>query len=399
IEFVHHNYKQLVEFLQRYSSQYPHITRLYSIGKSVQNRELWVFEISDNPGHHELGEPEFKYVANMHGNEVVGRELMFNLIEYLCKNYGRDEAVTDLVDTTRIHILPTMNPDGYEISHEGDEMGVTGRANANNIDMNRNFPDRFSLTTRGERSPEVKAVMTWTSQYPFVLSANLHGGSLVANYPYDENPPHSHTGRKYNPSPDDAVFKQVSLAYSRAHAHMHEGHPCGEHFNDGITNGAEWYEISGSMQDWNYLFTNCFEITLELGCVKFPFKKDLPNYWRDNKYALLAFIEEVHKGVSGFVTDVNGEFIPNAVIQVQGINHDIVSAQEGDYWRLLVPGVYNISAQRPGYQAQYKSVQVNEGQAVQINFTLSQEVLPAIQDESTEMLSQEVPSVKTKLKN
>lgn len=47
------------------------------------------------------------------------------------------------------------------------------------------------------------------------------------------------------------------------------------------------------MQDWNYLNTNCFEVTIELGCVKYPPAKDLPSYWEQNRRALLQFIHQV----------------------------------------------------------------------------------------------------------
>jgi len=47
------------------------------------------------------------------------------------------------------------------------------------------------------------------------------------------------------------------------------------------------------MQDFNYLASNAFELTLELGCQKFPPGKDLTNVWEDNKASVLNFIWQV----------------------------------------------------------------------------------------------------------
>lgn len=350
-DFRHHHYNDMELFLTRYSTEFPSITRLYSIGTSAQDRRLYVMEISDNPGVHEQGEPEFKYIGNMHGNEVVGREVLLNLIEYLCRNYGSDPEVTKLVNSTRIHIMPSMNPDGYEVAVEGDIKGYVGRNNSNNFDLNRNFPDQF-VSIQDPPQPETIAVMNWLRTYPFVLSANLHGGSLVVNYPYDDNA----EGRTaYSLAPDDAVFKMVSLAYAEGNPLMQKGKPCtdlhpGEFFQSGITNGANWYNVPGGMQDWNYLNTNCFEVTIELGCVKYPLAKDLPLYWQQNRRALLQFIHQVHKGVKGMVIDgKDGTGISNATITVAGVDHPVTTNKAGDYWRLLVPGTYQLTASARGY--------------------------------------------------
>lgn len=50
---------------------------------------------------------------------------------------------------------------------------------------------------------------------------------------------------------------------------------------------------SPGMQDFNYLSSNDFEITLELGCDKYPNESLLESEWNDNKEALMEFMWKV----------------------------------------------------------------------------------------------------------
>ena len=115
----------MVEKLKELNNKYPNITSLYTIGKSNERRDLWVMIISDKPLIHEAGEPEVKYIGNMHGNEVVGLELLLYLTEYLLTS--NDNQVIELMDRSRIWIMPSMNPDGLERSKYGDCSTTRGR--------------------------------------------------------------------------------------------------------------------------------------------------------------------------------------------------------------------------------------------------------------------------------
>jgi carboxypeptidase D len=163
---------------------------------------------------------------------------------------------------------------------------------------------------------------------------------------------------------------------------MHSSEPCpgfsDEKFDRGITNGAAWYTLTGGMQDWNYLNTNDFEITLELGCWKYPPHEQLASFWKDNKPALLSFLERVHMGVKGLVTNPRGDPVRGATVEVAGIAHDIHTNQAGDFFRLLTEGEHSITVSANGYRPQTKLVRVNGAisfdgnslSALVVNFTL-----------------------------
>ncbi|KAK9872584.1 hypothetical protein WA026_018716 [Henosepilachna vigintioctopunctata] len=353
----------------------------------------------------------------MHGNEVLGRELILKLADYLCDEYMKSNGnIRELIHQTRIHLMASMNPDGWQLATDtGASDYLTGRTNNNSVDLNRNFPDLDRIMFSHEENhidhnnhllqditsikeplqPETRAVIRLIMQIPFVLSANLHGGDLVANYPYDESKSGKLTG-EYSSSPDDETFRHLALQYSLYHADMADPKRknCGDVDSaqfakqGGITNGAKWYSLQGGMQDFNYLSSNDFEITLELGCDKYPNDDVLENEWKRNKNALINFIWQSHIGVKGIVYDsVTKLGIPNAVIHVKNvtkniqkdIQHDITSVHDGDYFRLLTPGQYKITAYRDGYLPHTRLVTVINRpftQAQRVDFALKPISLP-----------------------
>ncbi|XP_036407071.1 carboxypeptidase Z-like isoform X1 [Megalops cyprinoides] len=422
IQFTYHSNAQMINVLKKTAARCSDISRTYSIGRSVEGKDLLIIEFSDNPGQHELLEPEVKLIANMHGNEVLGRQLLIYLTEYLCSEYLLgNERIQTLINTTRIHIFPSMNPDGYELAaaevegnndpenEEGPRYNgwTSGRANSQNIDLNRNFPDLTSIMYNRRRSkrfrsdhipipdsywfgkvaPETYAVMKWIRSIPFVISASLHGGELVVSYPFDYSR-HPQEEKMFSPTPDEQVFKQLARTYADAHAIMgnNDSNRCGASFasKGGIINGAQWYSFAGGMSDFNYLHTNCFEITVELGCDKFPAEDELYLGWQQNKEALLSFVESVHRGIKGIVKDEDGNGIKGARISVRGIRHDIITAENGDYWRLLTAGIHILTASAPGYSKVMKKIHLPSRmqKAGRVDFVLKKTVLEPDMDDT-----------------
>ncbi|XP_039607813.1 probable carboxypeptidase X1 [Polypterus senegalus] len=393
LDFRHHNYSEMRKLMKAVHEECPNITRIYSIGKSYLGLKMYVMEISDNPGKHELGEPEFRYVAGMHGNEVVGRELLLNLMQYMCREYKNgNPRIVRLVEETRIHLLPSMNPDGYEQAYKkGSELSgwALGRYSYEGIDMNHNFADLNSVMWDAQEREgdekkvpnhyipipeyytsedalvalETRAVINWMQEIPFVLSANLHGGELVVTYPYDMT--RDWAPKELTPTPDDSFFRWLATVYATTNRVMldPDRRPChNEDFmrENNIINGANWHTVPGSMNDFSYLHTNCFEVTVELSCDKYPHEIELPVEWENNKESLLVYMEQIHRGIKGVVQDKDtDEGIPDAIIAVDGINHDIRTAVDGDYWRLLNPGEYEITVKAEGYFPSSKMCRVD----------------------------------------
>ncbi|KAM8934271.1 carboxypeptidase M-like [Pelodytes ibericus] len=356
LAFKYHNEKELESVLRKVNEKYPSITHLYSIGESVQGVPLWVLVIGLFPAAHQLGIPEVKYIGNIHGNEPVGRELLIHFIDYLVRNYNQNEDIGALINSTRIHVLPALNPDGFKKSVPGDCMGEYGRANSNNVDLNRNFPSSFGLNL-SPLQPETLAAIEWFQTETFVLSATFHGGASVAVYPFSFNA-EGHLGRAK--TLDDDVFRYLTKIYANEHETMHKGNTCNETFSGGISNAAAWYPILGCLQDYNYVHDQCMELTIEVSCCKYPRGDQLPRLWQENKRALLELLKRVHKGIKGRVMDTAGNPIPNATLHITARKkrHVYKANRYGEFYKILLPGKYKIQVKAHGYRPTMEIVTV-----------------------------------------
>ncbi|MBT3584918.1 MAG: DUF2817 domain-containing protein [Halobacteriovoraceae bacterium] len=267
--------------LKKLASENPNILSLSSLGKSVEKNPIWMVKISDNASIDEV-EPEVKYIANMHGNEIVGRELMLLLIEELIEKYkSGDATIRELVNNTEIFIVPTMNPDGSAKQRRG---------NSRWKDLNRNFPDfttQDNQNTPNGREPETMAIMAWQTSRHFSLSANFHGGTECVNYPWDTSP---------EPAPLTELIKKLSLEYASEVPGMANS----SRFPGGITNGNQWYEVNGGMQDWSFFWHGDLQVTIELSQNKWPSYSDIPTFYENNRSSLLKYLRRGHQG-AGFI--------------------------------------------------------------------------------------------------
>ncbi|KAM9743208.1 inactive carboxypeptidase-like protein X2 isoform 2-T2 [Menidia menidia] len=473
LKFKHHSYSEMVALMKSVNEECPNITSIYSLGRSTKGLEIMAMVISGNPTEHEIGEPEFRFTAGLHGNEAVGREMILLLMQYFCKEYkDRNPRARRLVEGVRIHLVPSLNPDGHERAFEvGSELSswTTGHFTEDGLDIFQNFPDLNSILWEAEDKGlvpkltpnhhvpipedmasnssialETRAIMSWMKNHPFVLGANFQGGESIVAYPYDSlrlskpaesQPPHSRRKRQYEDegydvtewgrgyheepeedwrsrgyaqpeeewrghgydqgydngydpgynqgygrreeeeeedrgrsagyqyaepddeprlTPDESLFRWLAVSYASTHLTMthnfhgscHGSTPPGA---VGLVNRAKWKPISGSMNDFSYLHTNCLELSVFLGCDKFPHRSELAQEWEKNREAMLTFMEQVHRGIRGIVKDQQGNAIANATISVEGINHDVTTAPTGDYWRLLNPGEYRVTARAEGF--------------------------------------------------
>mmetsp|Transcript_10951 Transcript_10951/g.27679 ORF Transcript_10951/g.27679 Transcript_10951/m.27679 type:complete len:354 (-) Transcript_10951:897-1958(-) len=245
----YHSSAEVNWLLGHLGDRWPQLATVERIGNSYEGRELWSLQIGSLAARSATGGSAVQLIGAMHGDEAASCEILLRFAWDLCRRYGHSEddlGITRMLDTLTLHLLPIMNPDGYDARPRI-------RENAQGVDLNRAFP-RMGKTAPKMRSdlaammpslplpPEVAAVMNWTLSWRFPLSANLHGGALVASYPFDAC---DVQGQQYDcPTPEDPTPYRLARAFADEHIRMQSS----PEFLDGVVRGSEWYPLLGGMQ-------------------------------------------------------------------------------------------------------------------------------------------------------
>lgn len=368
-------YQEYVSIMYDFQNLYPSICKIHSLGTLNSGREILIAQISKNVGVKE-NEPSFLYTSSMHGDELAGYVLSLRLIDYLLQGYGNDSRLTNLVEDVDIWINPLANPDG---AYAGGNQNVwyATRYNANWVDLNRNYPDPEDGPHPDGNlyQPETIIFLGLADTVNFSMSANMHGGVEVCNYPWDT---------WSNLTADNNWWQYVSQQYADScQANGSSGYF--NYLNDGITNGHDWYEVNGGRQDYMNYFKNCREVTLELSDDKTPNPNDLPNLWDANYPSLINYIEQSLFGLRGIITDSITGLPINAKVEI--FNHDVDSSHVysnlpiGNYHRYLFQGNYNVTFSKNGYYPKTvnitilnNNVTIENVQLVPINITNVSEI-------------------------
>ncbi len=363
-------YAGYVALMNGFQTNYPSLCTIHSIATLQSGHQLLVAQINSGTA---AGKSQFLYTSSIHGDETTGYVLTLRLIDYLLSNYGVVDEITNLVDNLDIWICPLANPDGTYYLNDNTVNGAT-RGNANGIDLNRNYRDpEDGLHPDGNLyQAETNAFMSFAEENNFVMAANYHGGAEVINYPWDT------WSRRHA---DDNWWQFVSHEYADTAQFYGPNGYFGD-FNDGISNGYDWYSISGGRQDYMNYFRHCREVTIEVSNVKTIPASQLQAYWNYNYRSMLNYLGQAMYGFTGTVTDSITGTPLHAKVEILG--HDLDSSlvysalPNGDYHRPIKNGTYSLTFSATGYYSKTVSnLQISNYQIVTNNVQLVPTTLAA----------------------
>lgn len=217
----------LQEELEMQASAHPEIAQLEVIGQSVNGQDINAVRVTKDAANVTAGErPTTVYMGAQHAREWITPEMVRRLLDLMLTNYGTDERVTQLVDTTEMWFIPVANPDGYDFTFEEGQRLWRKNLRDNNgdgeitpgdgVDLNRNFPTRWGYDNEGSSpnpasdtyrgpapasEPETQALDNLFAEITPEFLINYHSAAELLL--------HGIGWQVATPSPDDVIYEAM----------------------------------------------------------------------------------------------------------------------------------------------------------------------------------------------
>lgn len=262
-----HDYAEMTQLLETLARDYSDIVKLQSIGKTIENRDIFAMHINTDSqalASSQSTKPGVIFMGQHHAREHVSREMPLMLLSYLLKN-RQEPAVKQLLENRDIWIIPSVNPDGaeYDISTGSYKAWRKNRRDNGGrsfgVDLNRNYGygwgtggssrDTSSdvyMGTAPFSEPETQTIRDFVrSQTNTKVLLSFHTFSELILYPW---------GGKHDPVEnlrDRQTFEKMAQTMAGWNRYKPE-------------QSSDLYIASGDTTDWAYGELGIFAFTFEL---------------------------------------------------------------------------------------------------------------------------------------
>ncbi|MES5822810.1 M14 family zinc carboxypeptidase [Streptomyces sp. RG80] len=217
------------EEILRTGQENPGLTKVVSIGKTVNGQDILALKLTKNAKKTKDGaKPSVLYMSNQHAREWITPEMTRRLLHHYIDNYKTDKRIKQIVDSTELWFVISANPDGYDYTFQNDDTRLWRKnlrdnnadgsiAVGDGVDLNRNFsykwgydnegssPTPTSETYRGAgpgSEPETKAIDAFQKRIGFTYGINYHSAAELILYGVG--------WQVATDSPDDVLYKALA---------------------------------------------------------------------------------------------------------------------------------------------------------------------------------------------
>ena len=337
-EYDHGSLDGINRIIDDLNGNYPRISKMHTIGKTTRGAIVTAIEIGIQNDKIELaGRPSVIFSAGVGPGAPVTSEVLATFATYLLSNYKTDKDITNYLEKFSIFIAPDLHP---------GNVNLTCSPAAKNNDLVFPIGD--------ELNDDEIMIVEWFKKINAVVAVNLNTGSRHVEIPFGDK-----SGHESYETQDEMVFNTLASAYTKIHPSMAtSGAKCDYAVNiekDGMSHGANI--IAGgrkdSLMDYLYLNTSTLMLDVYVTCCNTDHPLEV---WEDNEKSLLAMLDAVDQGVTGYVITESDQPIMNAVLSYDKSEHRVTNSKSGAYWILLPSGSHTITTSATGYIPETKLI-------------------------------------------